>query len=44
MVVDDDDVVVRTLRDSGFEVLHAQWMEEGGEPTLFDAQESDGRT
>jgi beta-phosphoglucomutase-like phosphatase (HAD superfamily) len=44
VVVDDDDAVVRTLRESGFEVLHARWMEEGGEPTLFDAQESDGRT
>ena len=41
--VDDDDAVVRTLRGAGFDVLHAQWMEEG-EPTLFDAQESEGRT
>jgi beta-phosphoglucomutase-like phosphatase (HAD superfamily) len=43
VVVDDDDAVVRTLRDAGFEVLHAQWMDEA-EPTLFDAQESEGRT
>ncbi len=43
VVVDDDDLVVRTLRAAGFTVLHAQWMAEP-QPTLFDAQEHDGRT
>jgi beta-phosphoglucomutase-like phosphatase (HAD superfamily) len=48
VVVDDDDAVVRTLRDAGFDVLQAQWMDDGdttraGAPTLFDAQESEGR-
>jgi beta-phosphoglucomutase-like phosphatase (HAD superfamily) len=43
VVVDDDDLVVRTLREAGFTVLHAQWMTEP-QPSLFDAQENDGRT
>ena len=43
VVVDDDDLVVRTLRFAGFNVLHAQWMAEP-QPTLFEAQETDGRT
>ena len=41
-VVDDDDLVVRTLREAGFTVLHATWM--SAQPTLFDAQENEGRT
>ena len=40
--VDDDDAVVRTLREAGFNVLHATWMT--AQPTLFDAQENEGRT
>jgi hypothetical protein len=43
VVVDDDDVVVRTLRDAGFTVMHAQWMTEP-QPSLFEAQENEGRT
>ena len=42
VVVDDDDAVVRALRQAGFTVLHAQWM--SAQPTLFQAQESEGRT
>lgn len=45
VVVDDDELVVRTLRAAGVTVLHAQWMtEEEPQPTLFDAQENQGRT
>jgi hypothetical protein len=44
VVVDDDDAVVRTLREAGFEVLHARWMSESDQPALFDAQETEGRT
>lgn len=55
VVVDDDDAVVRTLRDAGFEVLHATWMSGGTsgvdsspasavQETLFEAQEVDGQT
>ncbi len=42
VVVDDDDAVVRTLRGAGFTVLHAEWMH--AQPSLFEAQETDGRT
>ena len=42
VMVDDDDLVVRTLRAAGFTVLHATWM--SAQPTLFDAQENEGRT
>lgn len=51
--VDDDVVVVETVRAAGFPVLHATWMpaaEPGAAPglaaqtILFDIQESDGRT
>jgi phosphoglycolate phosphatase-like HAD superfamily hydrolase len=42
VMVDDDDLVVRTLRAAGFTVLHATWMT--AQPTLFDAQENEGRT
>ncbi len=45
VMVDDDALVVRTLRMAGFEVLHADWMTtDDAQPTLFDAQESEGRT
>lgn len=47
VVLDDDDAVVGTLRAAGYDVLHAQWMHDTDAqtaPTLFDAQESDGRT
>ena len=52
VVVDDDRAVVATLRDDGFEVLHATWMDGGTDgvdaatvqETLFAAQEDDGRT
>lgn len=42
VVVDDDALVVRAVREAGFPVLHADWMAE--QPSLFAAQESDGRT
>lgn len=42
VVVDDDALVVRAVREAGFRVLHADWMAE--QPALFDAQEADGRT
>lgn len=52
LVVDDDRAVVATLREAGFEVLHATWMDGGTDgvdaatvqETLFAAQEDDGRT
>ncbi len=42
VVVDDDAAVVRALRSAGYPVLHAEWM--SPQPSLFDAQEQDGRT
>ncbi len=42
VMVDDDDLVVGTLREAGFSVVHATWM--AAQPTLFDAQETEGRT
>ena len=42
VMVDDDALVVRALREAGFTVLHAEWMAE--QPSLFEAQETDGRT
>ena len=42
VMVDDDVAVVRTLRAAGFAVMHAEWMAE--QPSLFEAQETDGRT
>lgn len=42
VMVDDDVLVVRTLREAGFTVLHAEWMSD--QPALFEAQETDGRT
>ncbi len=49
-VLDDDPDVVKTLRDNGFSVHQATWMNGGGTPpvetqtALFEAQEVDGRT
>ena len=45
-VVDDDEAVVRAVRDAGFLVVHANWMETQGDiqGTLFEAQEGLGRT
>ena len=42
VVVDDDAAVVRALRAAGYRVLHAEWM--SAQPSLFEAQEQDGRT
>jgi phosphoglycolate phosphatase-like HAD superfamily hydrolase len=42
VVVDDDVLVVQAVRAAGFPVLHADWM--AAQPTLFSAQETDGRT
>ena len=46
IVVDDDAIVVRTLRDAGFPVRHAEWERRAEEEqaALLEAQESDGRT
>ena len=46
VVVDDDPVVVKTLRDAGFPVLHAEWERRAEEEqaALLAAQETDGRT
>jgi phosphoglycolate phosphatase-like HAD superfamily hydrolase len=45
-VVDDDAAVVDVLRRDGWPVLHATWMDaaKDEQQTLFDAQETDGRT
>ncbi len=51
LAVDDDAAVVQALRDDGFEVLHATWMDGGtdgvdaspAQQALFDAQEGEGR-
>ncbi|MDX6224158.1 MAG: hypothetical protein QOE64_534 [Frankiales bacterium] len=42
VVVDDDLAVCAAYEAAGFPVLRAEWMVE--EPTLFDAQEQQGRT
>lgn len=43
--VDDDAAVVAAVRAAGFPVLEADWAREPEtEPTLFDAQERQGRT
>lgn len=42
VVVDDDPQVCRAYEAAGFTVLRAAWMTE--QPTLFEAQEDDGRT
>jgi phosphoglycolate phosphatase-like HAD superfamily hydrolase len=46
VVVDDDAAVVTSLRDAGWNVLHATWMDEepDEQQALFDAQETQGRT
>jgi len=40
--VDDDPLVCTAAREAGYDVLIADWMPE--QPTLFDAQEIEGRT
>jgi hypothetical protein len=46
LVVDDDAAVVAELRAAGWPVQHATWMTESvqQQQTLFDAQESEGRS
>lgn len=46
IVVDDDPLVVRTLRDGGFPVHQAEWERRAEEEqaALLEAQEADGRT
>ena len=46
LVVDDDPVVITTMRDAGFNVHHADWEARSieAEATLLDAQEVEGRT
>lgn len=45
-VIDDDDAVVEVLRRDGWPVVHATWMhaDRDEQQSLFDAQETDGRT
>lgn len=45
-VVDDDEAVVRVLRDAGWPVVHATWMNQDSDTqqALFAAQEVDGRS
>jgi phosphoglycolate phosphatase-like HAD superfamily hydrolase len=46
LVVDDDALVIDTLRAAGFPVEHAEWMPETQpqQASLFEAQEREGRT
>lgn len=45
VLVDDDIAVCTAAERAGFTVLRADWaLDELTEPTLFDAQESEGRT
>ena len=46
VVVDDDQAVVDVLRDEGYNVEHATWMNESNaqQGSLFEAQEGEGRT
>lgn len=45
-VIDDDEAVVAVLRAAGWPVEHATWMnaDRDEQQSLFDAQETDGRT
>ncbi|MFM7598449.1 MAG: hypothetical protein ACKO70_08790 [Actinomycetota bacterium] len=43
-VIDDDDAVCQAMREAGFPVVHARWMDEGDVATLAQAQETLGRT
>jgi phosphoglycolate phosphatase-like HAD superfamily hydrolase len=45
-VVDDDQAVVDVLRQDGWPVVHATWMQAARDEqqNLFDAQETDGRS
>ena len=42
VAVDDDLAVCQAYQDAGFTVLRATWMSD--QPSLFEAQENDGRT
>ncbi|MQA26875.1 MAG: hypothetical protein GEU94_15755 [Micromonosporaceae bacterium] len=45
VLVDDDVAVCDAARAAGFTVLQADWaLDEGSQPTLLEAQETDGRT
>jgi hypothetical protein len=45
VLVDDDAAVCQAARDAGFPVLEADWArDDRTEPTLFQAQEAEGRT
>jgi hypothetical protein len=45
ILIDDDVAVVRGAEQAGFAVLHADWaLDEDVQPTLFEAQEAEGRT
>jgi hypothetical protein len=45
ILIDDDVAVCRAAEKAGFAVLHADWaLDPQSQPTLFEAQESEGRT
>jgi HAD superfamily, subfamily IIIB (Acid phosphatase) len=45
ILVDDDDTVCKAAEKAGFAVLHADWaLDPQSQPTLFEAQETEGRT
>ena len=44
VLVDDDPVVVQHAQAAGFTVLRADWMPREADDTLFDIQQSEGRT
>lgn len=45
ILVDDDAAVVKAAQQAGYAVLHADWaLDPQTQPTLFEAQESEGRT
>jgi hypothetical protein len=45
ILVDDDVAVVKAAQQAGYAVLHADWaLDPKTQPTLFEAQESEGRT
>lgn len=46
LVVDDDAIVIETMRAAGYHTLHATWegRSESADAVLLDAQEAEGRT
>lgn len=44
VLVDDDAAVCKAAEKAGFAVLRADWAPDEAQPTLFEAQEQEGRT